>query len=186
MGKRVLSLLLIFSLLLSGCAPAASTAGDFTAVQVLQAALDVCPDAGQPHILTQDEMADYVPALYGLSDSQWTDGAVAVGEGLSAFEVGVVLLAEETDGQAAMDSLDAYRVSRQGDFIGYAPDQAVLAEQGQVLLQDRYLVLLICQDPRERGQRGESPAEWEYATCGPCPASLPFRSPGRSPLLCPV
>ena len=173
MGKRVLSLLLIFSLLLSGCAPAASTAGDFTAVQVLQAALDVCPDAGQPHILTQDEMADYVPALYGLSDSQWTDGAVAVGEGLSAFEVGVVLLAEETDGQAAMDSLDAYRVSRQGDFIGYAPDQAVLAEQGQVLLQDRYLVLLICQDPESVASAVKALLNGNTQLVGPAPLPSP-------------
>ena len=173
MGKRVLSLLLIFSLLLSGCAPAASTAGDFTAVQVLQAALDVCPDAGQPHILTQDEMADYVSALYGLSDSQWTDGAVAVGEGLSAFEVGVVLLAEETDGQAAMDSLDAYRVSRQGDFIGYAPDQAVLAEQGQVLLQDRYLVLLICQDPESVASAVKALLNGNTQLVGPAPLPSP-------------
>lgn len=173
MGKRVLSLLLIFSLLLSGCAPAASTAGDFTAVQVLQAALDVCPDAGQPHILTQDETADYVPALYGLSDSQWTDGAVAVGEGLSAFEVGVVLLAEETDGQAAMDSLDAYRVSRQGDFIGYAPDQAVLAEQGQVLLQDRYLVLLICQDPESVASAVKALLNGNTQLVGPAPLPSP-------------
>lgn len=149
MGKRLLPCLLALALLLSACAPAASSQADLTAQQVLEAALAACPDAddSQLRTLSQEELTDYIPALYGLEAGQWTDAAVAAQEGMSAFEVGVLLLAEDTDGQAARESLDAYRAGRQGDFTGYAPDQAALAEQGQVLLMDRYLVLLICQDP---------------------------------------
>ena len=120
MGKRLLPCFLALALLLTACAPAASSQADLTAQQVLEAALAACPDAddSQLRTLSQEELTDYIPALYGLEAGQWTDAAVAAQEGMSAFEVGVLLLAEDTDGQAARESLDAYRAGRQGDFTG--------------------------------------------------------------------
>lgn len=178
MGKQFLPILLLFALLLPGCAPADSSAStaDFTAQQVLQAALSACPEAqadgGQLHTLSQEELAGYLPALYGLEAGQWTDAAVAVQDGMSVFELGVILLAEDTDGQAALESLDAYRVGRQGDFTGYAPDQAALAERGQALLLERYLILLICQDPDSAAAAAEALLSGE---------SVPVFSPSDPP-----
>lgn len=176
MGKRLSPLLLALALLLSACAPAASGGADFTADQVLQTALAACPDAddSQLHTLSQEELADYIPARYGLEDGQWTDAAIAIQEGMSAFEVGVLLLEADTDGQSAQESLETYRSSRQGDFTGYAPDQAALAEQGQVLLLDRYLILLICQDPDSAAAAVEALLAGETA-----PVSSPSGAPAE-------
>lgn len=153
MKKRFLPFLLIFALLLPGCTqPSVQELGsvDLTAGQVLDLMMTAVTDTSGVLVTTGDALADELEAYYGLPQSQWDDAAIARLGGASAFEITVVLLPEDatdSDISAAQDGLRYYLLNRQGDFTGYAPDQAKLVEDGVILSQGRYLALVISEDP---------------------------------------
>ena len=84
-----------------------------------------------------------------LPEGSWDDCAIYRGAASEAFEVAVIRLAAGTDSGAVYDGLTAYRLDRQGDFTGYDPEQAYLAERGLVAVSDGggCAALLICEEP---------------------------------------
>ena len=95
-------------------------------------------------------LSDYLANAYGLEDP-WRDAAVIRGTGMSAFEVAVVRMEDEEAAVRAATALMNYTFERQGDFAGYAPDQADMAANGEVLQRGPYAVLFICPDPKGAG-----------------------------------
>ena len=145
MKKRVLPLLLAI-LLLAGCAPkTAPTSVSVSAGEIAQAVLGSQTDREGVNALSGDELAYYLTNLYGLEESDWTDAAICAAGGMDAREVTVILPADGRE-EAVTAALERYRQSRLGDFFGYAPAQAALVEDAQVVTLKGCAALLICAD----------------------------------------
>lgn len=154
MTKRFVPLILILALLLPGCTQPsgqeqASTPVDLTAEQVLDLMMTAVSDTSGVLVTSGETLTDELEAFYGLSQGQWKDAVIARMGGAQAFELTVILLAEDAAASAisaAQDGLKNYLLNRQGDFTGYAPDQAELAANGLVLSAGRWLALVISED----------------------------------------
>jgi len=189
MRKRLFPILLALALLLSGCRSTLSSSRaqapedpGLTAAQVLRAMLESCPERGEgPEAVPQEEVGAQVEAFYGLAGDQFDDAAIVRLGGARAFELAVIHLTEGADMEAAQDGLQAYLDARQGDFTGYAPDQAELAANGHVASSGRYVALAICENAEN--------AAFTFANCfddvvtvmGPPPAESGNPAMGRYP-----
>ena len=150
--RRVLSLLLTL-LLLSGCTdgnvrtpketgePAIETPEE-TMAGLAAAILDSQEDREAYSLLSGEDIEFYITGLYGVPGD--TMGLVYPVVGVDAREIAVLYTA---GGENAAEALETYRVSRYGDFFGYVPDQAQLAQDGLVLENGGWAVLLLCTDP---------------------------------------
>lgn len=161
--KRLVALLLSATLLVglvSGCRqePAAGTQmpAEFegpAALDVVNAVFPRCgygEGSGDVEYLTGDEdgkefLTAYLDNAYRLQDS-WEDAAVIRGMGASAFELAVLRMEDEGAAVRAATALMTYTVERQGNFTGYAPDQAEMAANGSVNQKGPYAALFICPD----------------------------------------
>lgn len=108
---------------------------------------------------------------YFIDSSQVVDGVVCYSLGFEATEVAVLLMNSEEDAQEAATSLQTYIAGRVKAFSGYAPEQAALAEQGEVIQNGKYVALLICDTGRAR----ESFFSCFSPELPPLPESSPFR-----------
>lgn len=161
--KRYVCVLLSAALLLgllSGCrqglAAGTQTSAELegpAALEVVNAVFPRCgygEGSGDVECLTaegegKEFLADYLDNAYGLRDP-WKDAAVIRGLGASAFELAVLRMADEGAAVRAATSLMNYISQRQGDFTGYAPDQADMAANGSINQRGRYAALFICPD----------------------------------------
>ncbi len=161
--KRLAALLLSAALLAglaAGCRqdPAAGTQAptEFegpAALEVVNAVFPRCgygEGSGDVEYLTGDEdgkefLAAYLDNAYALQDP-WEDAAVIRGMGASAFELAVLRMEDEGAAVRAATALMTYTFERQGDFAGYAPDQADMAANGSVNQKGPYAALFICPD----------------------------------------
>ena len=161
--KRLVSLLLSAALLAglaAGCRqePAAGTEPPAglegpAALEVVNAVFPRCgygEGSGDVEYLTGDEdgkefLAAYLSNAYDLQDA-WEDAAVIRGLGASAFELAVLRMEDEGAAVRAATALMTYIFERQGDFAGYAPDQADMAANGSVNQRGPYAALFICPD----------------------------------------
>ncbi len=170
--KIVLPVFLLL-LLLCACGAREKTGLDWTALEIGQAVLAATEAPESSRELT--EPSDDLLALYGLPADSCRECYVLQGTGAEAFEIAVFRLAEDSDGGAARQALEEYRQDRQGVFTGYAPEQAALAEHGQVLFQGPWLTLLICPQPDAAAEAFftalDAPAP-EHAD-SPSPTALP-------------
>jgi len=150
--KRILSLLLMF-LFLAGCssrAPSAPTAPPDSALGaelLLQNILPAAPEHSEQDLL-EFVAADDIPLfleIYGLSAAEVADCAIVRMGGARVFEIAVLSPADDSE-EAVREAMGSYLLRRQGDFTGYAPDQALLAGQGAVLCQAPWVVLIISED----------------------------------------
>lgn len=89
----------------------------------------------------------YVENAYGLEEGEWEDAAIIRATGASAFEIAVLRCADEGAAVRAATEFMTYIFTRQGDFTGYAPDQADMAANGSVNQQETYAALFICPEP---------------------------------------
>ncbi len=110
-----------------------------------------CPEGGQAGLdwVPQAELGAQLEGFYGLDEGTWEDAAIVRAGGASAFEVAVIVLDESAGEQEifeATNHLSDYLTARQGDFTGYAPDQAELAGNGGIASSGRYLALIISED----------------------------------------
>ena len=86
----------------------------------------------------------YLENAYGLSEGGWQDASVIRATGASAFELAVLRLDNEDKAAQAAALLASYIFSRQGDFAGYAPEQADLVANGGIAQAGAYVALCIC------------------------------------------
>lgn len=106
--------------------------------------------SGDLEFLTADEdsyefLNAYIENAYGL-ETAWEDAAVIRGTGASAFELAVLRLEDNEAAVQAAAKLMSYIFNRQGDFAGYAPDQAELVANGSIGQDGPYAALFICPD----------------------------------------
>lgn len=149
--KRV-AMLLLSLLLLTGCAPKEPTT-DASAIDLGGAVAESQPEEFSNSLtplsdqLDPEGLEDYLTTAYGLDRADWVDAVAAYAQGLQAYELAVIRLADGTDAGAAQNQLAEYLENRRADFTGYAPDQAALVEDALLLRQGRWLLLAICPDP---------------------------------------
>lgn len=165
--KRAVSLLLSAALLLgltAACqrldSPAASPSGasvrDWPALQLDTAAVNASGWGfpAEPKLELyyvdgadgQEWLEAYIENAYGIQDP-WLDAAVERAAGTSAFEVAVLRMEDADSAVRAAEALESYRNTRQGDFAGYAPEEADMAASGRVMQMGAYAALFICPDP---------------------------------------
>ena len=153
--KRVLALILAVVLLLSGCGTTAVSStpapdpGPVSAEDLLTQLLAVAPEGTEFTAPVSPEEAAASIVLYGIDPALVTDCAIARLGGSRVFEIAVIDMNGSTGGAA--EALLDYLVQRQGDFTGYAPDQADLAAQGKLFASadTLRLVLVITEGIRE-------------------------------------
>lgn len=179
-----MALVLALALILTGCtAPAPAPSEDLSAAQVLAAVLESQETGDELTVLTGDELQFYLTDLYGLTDGDYTDAAVADAPGMDAREVAVIRLSDDADADGAREALEDYRESRATDFFGYAPDQADLVERGKVVLRDGWLALLLCPDPAAAQSALERCLDPSAPTAqlSPSPSAAPTSAPSDAP-----
>ena len=145
---RMLLPMLMLYLILAACGGGGGAeitpAADVTAAQAAQAVWNSQPDREGLEALEGDGLSGHLADFCGLED--WEEGAVYAASGVDAREITVVLLPAEDAAQAAGERLEAYRQSRQGDFFGYAPEEAERLDKAAVLTAGRFAALLVCED----------------------------------------
>lgn len=130
-----------------------------------------------------EQLGSYIEKAYALSD--WTDGAIIRATGASAFELAVICVADEDAARDGENSLKDYLYSREGDFTGYAPEQADMVGRGVAIRNGRWLGLFICPDPEgartafEAALKGDALPERPT----PAPTSEPEPEVGILPLM---
>lgn len=119
-----------------------------------------------------EALAFYVENAYGLAAEDWEDAAVIRATGASAFEIAVLRSPDEDAAVRTATALMSYIFTRQGDFTGYAPDQADLAANGSVNQWGNFAALFICPEP------SQAAAAWESALTGETVEPIVTDSPG--------
>ena len=137
----------------SGTADSAPPQEDLTARDVL---LGVWTTLGselanaETYGITDDDNGDmlsvYIEGAYGLSDGEWEDAALVRETGASAVELAVLHFADENGARHGEDCLKDYLHRREGDFTGYAPEQAKLVADAALCREGTYVGLFICED----------------------------------------
>ena len=95
-----------------------------------------------------DLLTTYAQNVYLLKDP-WTDMAVIRAAGASAFEIVVAHMEDDSAAVRAATAFMNYTSSRRGDFVGYAPAEADMVANGEILQSGPYAALFICPDPAE-------------------------------------
>lgn len=112
-----------------------------------------CEDAEAVEYLNvsedEERLGAYIEKAYALVS--WADGAIIRGTGSSAFELAVIRLEDEDAAKDGEVLLKEYLHSREGDFTGYAPEQADMVANGVVCRSGMWLGLFIC--PNMEGAR---------------------------------
>lgn len=185
--KRILSLILILALLLTACGqssqnpPADQTgspapAAEFTARQLLDGILAAVPESGEAHEIVPEGDIPVFLEIYGLSAEQVPDCAIARMGGARVFEI-AALRAADGAAEAVSTVFSAYLRQRQGDFAGYAPAQAALAEKGLILCAGSWIVLVISEDTAAAKAAFESCVSGEVVPVTPSPVVTEEPSP---------
>lgn len=105
---------------------------------------DLYSDADDPNDYMR--LFAYMEGAYGLVVGEWEEAALVRATGASAVELAVLSFADEDAAKGGEERLKDYLHSREGDFTGYAPEQARLVAGGVVSRQGTYVGLFICED----------------------------------------
>ena len=148
--KKPLSLFLVLCLLLTACvSPSPAPVTPLTAGEILDRMLAAAPEEADSYTVYGSDMADSLILLeqfYGIGRENIIDTALAQANGTSAFEIAVFRLTDSADPEGALLCCQTRLQNRQGDFFGYAPDQAELAENGLILSVGQWMALVISRD----------------------------------------
>lgn len=105
----------------------------------------------------------YLEAIYGLEGGSWTDCAIYRAGGAEAFEIAVVRFDGLKAAAAAVEALTEYLTVREGDFTGYAPEQADIVANSRVASSEyNDVAMLICEDADRAEDVFLSSYEWFY------------------------
>lgn len=139
-------LLVIF--LLPGCTKQQSSETDKSPGEIMKAITESqseLPELGQ--IAQEDEeFSAYLSDYYSIPAEQVEDGSICYADGVEASEIAVLVLGNEKNSKTVQTALTEYIQNRAKVFEGYAPQQAELVKNGLVVVNGKYVALLICQD----------------------------------------
>ena len=156
--KRLVLLFFALCCLLTACGRAEPAETAWTAPQMVHAIWESQGTAESRMLWDGDEdFLPYVAEVYRIDRTTVVGGAVLYAGGVSAREVAVLELADETAAREAKEALERYIDDRTGDFAGYAPEQYAILEQSGAVSRGVYAALLICPD--------QSSASTAFAAC---------------------
>lgn len=144
----ILTFLLIFSI--AGCSGQQASETDMALddmIGVIQRSQQELPELTQ--ITLQDvDFTTWLSDYYLMQTEQVADGVICYADGVEASEIAVLVMADEKDCKEAEEDLKEYIRNRAGVFEGYAPQQAAMVKAGIVVVNGRYIALLICPEPQ--------------------------------------
>ena len=163
--KRFLAVCLALLMLLPA-AVCAEAAGELTE-ETIAASLDVVTPEMIARFITEagcgrdalalerldtsvdEETLDYyLTEIYGVDTAGMTGCAIYRAGGAEAFEIAVLRMGSEKEAKKAAQALADYTQRRAGDFAGYEPEQAEIAENAMAAVSEYGdAVLLLCEDP---------------------------------------
>ncbi len=161
--KKFIPIILALVLLISACGgnaaePAASgSSPDFTANElacavITESGMNVEQFQSINDSYDAEAMSGYVQGFYGLTPEYWEDCAIyRAADGTKADEISIFKLADKADLNTVFNELESYRHGRQGDFFGYAPDQAAICDEAIISISSDGLwaAVLICPEPQK-------------------------------------
>lgn len=119
--------------------------GDMAAV--IQQSQQELPELKQ--ITPEDtDFTTWLCDYYLLQGEQMADGVICYADGVEASEIAVLVMTDEKACKTAEAALNEYIRNRIGAFEGYAPQQAAMTKKGIVVVNGRYIALLICPEPQ--------------------------------------
>lgn len=144
----ILTLLLIFSI--AGCSGQQTSQTDMSLddmIGVIQLSQQELPEL--TNITPEDvDFTTWLSDYYFTQPEQVADGVICYADGVEASEIAVLVMAEEKNCKEAEEALKEYIQNRAGVFEGYAPQQAAMVKAGSVVVNGRYIALLICPEPQ--------------------------------------
>lgn len=144
----ILTLLLIFSI--AGCSGQQTSETDMSLddmIGVIQLSQQELPEL--THITHEDvDFTTWLSDYYFMQPEQVADGVICYADGVEASEIAVLVMADEKNYKEAEEALKEYIQNRAGVFEGYAPQQAAMVKAGIVVVNGRYIALLICPEPQ--------------------------------------
>lgn len=144
----ILTLLLIFSI--AGCSGRQTSQTDMSLddmIGVIQLSQQELPEL--TNITPEDvDFTTWLSDYYFMQSEQVADGVICYADGVEASEIAVLVMAEEKNCKEAEEALKEYIQNRAGVFEGYAPQQAAMVKAGIVVVNGRYIALLICPEPQ--------------------------------------
>ncbi|MDR0818200.1 MAG: DUF4358 domain-containing protein [Oscillospiraceae bacterium] len=151
------TVLALLTLYLTSCGTKDYTA--YSSAQIAEAVILNQSDISDLQSLTPDDgyYNEYLSNIYKIQPDRITDGAIYYFNGMSADEIAVFLVSDESNQQEITDALSEYKEARTGAFAGYAPEQSAILENGIVVSRGKYVALLICKEPEK--------AEETFADC---------------------
>ena len=179
---RMLLPMLMLYLILAACGGGGGAeitpAADVTAAQAAQAVWNSQPDREGLEALEGDGLSGHLAELLRAGGAgkrgrcmpppAWTPGR-------SRW----CCCPTKTPPRRRRERLEVYRQSRQGDFFGYAPEEAERLDKAAVLTAGRFAALLVCEDMDAARsafeaalRRGAGLCSRTYADAGPCPESV--------------
>ena len=188
MIKRLSSILLLMALLLgllgackpiSGPDPSAPPEETQAAKELVELVLPYSgcenPEALERLNADVEDLDTYIEKAYALNG--WTDGAIIRATGASAFELAAIRLEDEDAAKAGEALLKDYLHQREGDFTGYAPEQADMVSNGVIVRHGTWLGLFICPDPEGAAGAFEAALKGDNLPEQPTPAPTPEPEP---------
>lgn len=152
--KKLIPLILAAAILLTSCGTVtvtnkpASDPGLISVDSLLTRLLDAVPEGEETPQILSDEELEACLLIYGIDSALVQNCAAVRLGGARVFELAVIDLTVPS--YAAEDALLGYLKQRQGDFTGYAPDEAEIAANGKLFAVegDRRLVLALTETPQ--------------------------------------
>ncbi len=151
--KKPISLILFlfFLSLLSACQTQKDATPTETPLPVKNIAQAISSlNADEPEGIAEipdEQLSDYIEAVYGLTSDMWEDGSILQAGGMRAYEISVLRFTDENHAKSGEAALEEYRNAREGAFGGYAPEQAALVSGSTICRVGQYVGLFICENP---------------------------------------
>jgi hypothetical protein len=96
---------------------------------------------------TDADFMEYVENHYQINAKKVSEGAVLYPFGVTASEFAVFVCTSQKDAQEVQSALVTYASDRADSFVGYAPGEAAIAENAEVVTRGCYVALLMCPNP---------------------------------------
>jgi len=173
----VLPLITALLLLLSSCGRREAAVTSYSPHQIAEVIVAAQANISVLHPLIPEDSyyTDYLSNIYQIDDEKVKDGIICYADGMLADEIAILLISDSADANEVRDLLSAYKTQRANTFMGYAPDQAAILENGTVVTSGNYVALLVCEDAKN--------AESVFQMCfSENPPSLPDSNDKLQPL----
>ena len=145
----ILMILILFFFV--GCSRQRVSETDMPFTDIVAAILNSQSELPTLQQMTQEDedFATWLSDYYFIQSEKVDDGAICYADGVEASEIAILLMTDEKDCKAAEGTLHEYIQNRASVFEGYAPQQAAMVKRGIVVVNGRYIALMVCPEPQK-------------------------------------